>query len=146
MRHRAILGLAALAMTGLLFGGCAARPPVDDNVKLQELVAVGQTIDQVMALMTPRLLAQAVVYPASNIVKQESGNWEFTAKSGGKEGDTDAPFVVIIVGPNQPGKEYLAVLFEDGVVFGTEWFSYSYAQVLHLLLTGQMEDAVSQSQ
>ena len=136
MIYRALLCLLMLSIAAGLLAGCAGtpRPPVDTTSQFQELVQVGQTLEQVQELMTDALRDRMTIYPAENIQKRETGNWEFQAKQGGSPGDTDAPYLVILIEPDRDSTEYFAVFFEGRMVTASEWFDNRGAFVIRELL------------
>ena len=136
MKYRPLLSLVVLLIIGTLLTGCGGtpRPPVDSIKHLQELVQVGHTFDQVQELMTDTLKGRMTIYPAQNIEKQEDGNWIFKAKEGGSIGDTDAPYLAIIIEPDPGDNMYFAVFIKDRQVIAMEWFDYTGASVINIVL------------
>ena len=137
MRLRAILGAAAAVLVAVL-PACEGTitPPVDTSRHLETLLleSPGQSLTQVQGLMTARLESQAMLYPADNIEKLESGRWTFTSKSGGIPGDTDAPFVAMVITPYGTNEGYYVIFFEDDSVMSHEWFTAYYANFIHQAL------------
>ena len=140
MKYRAFFCLVALLVIGTLFAGCGTpKPPVDSIKHLRDLVLTGQTLEQVQDLMTDALKDRMTIYPAQNIEKQTNGNWKFEAKEGGNPGDTDAPYVVIVITPDPDNAQYFTVFLKDGKVTTTEWFSSTGAAIIHKLLGNLLE-------
>ncbi len=136
MKYRALLPLVVLSIVGTLLTGCGGTPspPVGSIKHLQELVQVGQTLDQVQELMTDALKDRMTIYPARAIEKQESGNWIFKAQEGGSPGDTDAPCLVIVIEPDPGDNMYFAVFLEGRQVIAVEWFDYAGVFVINAVL------------
>lgn len=136
MRLRVLPCLATAAVLTVTLAGCTGTvtPPVDEARHLQELVLNGQTVGEVKGLMTARLQTKLVIYPASEIVKKESGNWHFASKSGGVPGDTDAPYLAMVITPDRSSDDYFVIIFKDGGVMAAEWFTAYYANVIHQAL------------
>ena len=141
MRYRALLCLVMLSVITTTLAGCSGtpKPPVDTTRQLQELVQVGQTLEQVEELMTEALKERATTYPAQSIKKQVTGNWEFQAKEGGIPGDTDAPYLAIVIEPDPASTSYLVVFFEGTTVTAAEWFDHTGAIVIRKLLGNLLE-------
>ena len=149
MRYRVLLCLVMLSVITAMLAGCGGtpKPPVDTTRQLQELVQVGQTFEQVQDLMTEALKERVTMYPAQNIKKQVTGNWEFQAKEGGSPGDTDAPYLVLLIEPDPASTTYLAVFFEGRTVTAAEWFDHTGAVVIQKLLGNLLEtEEVGQSE
>jgi len=135
MKHQALLFGALVTVVGMLLAGCGApRPPVDSARDLQEVVEVGQTLDQVLDLMREDLRQRVTIYPAETIEKKQTGNWSFRAMESGEIGDTDAPYVALVVKPDPDHNKYFAVFFKEGKVIAGEWFVPAAAAVIHNVL------------
>ena len=132
MKYRVLLALIVLSVAGTSAVGCGTpTPPVDKVKHLKELVLVGQTLDQVKALMTDRLQQAITIYPAKKIERDASGGWRFTAKEGLHPGDTDAPYLALIVPPDrQGGDDYYTIFFKDGAMTASETLSYTGVQII----------------
>ena len=143
MIFRALLCLVTLSVITTMLAACGGtpKPPVDTARQLQELVQVGQTLEQVQDLMTDALEDRVTIYPAQNIKKQVTGNWEFQAKEGGSLGDTDAPYLILLIEPDPASTTYLAVFFEGKTVTAAEWFDHTGAVVIRKVL-GQVLTSV----
>ena len=149
MGHRALLCLIMLSVVATLLAGCGgtAKPPVDTTRQLQELVQVGQTLEQVQELMTDALKGRVTIYPAQSIKKQVTGDWEFQAKQGGSPGDTDAPYLAMVIEPDSGSTKYFAVFLEGRTVTAAEWFDHTGAVVIQKLLGNLLEtEEVEQSE
>jgi hypothetical protein len=109
-------------------------PPVDSASHLETLVSEGQPLAQVLGNMTPRLESQTMIYPANGIEKQANGQWTFTSKSGGIPGDTDAPFLALVITPDTTNEDYYVIFFKDDRVMSHEWFTFYYANFIHQAL------------
>ncbi len=136
MKYRPLLSLVVLLIIGTLLTGCGGtpNPPVDSIKHLQELVQVGHTLDQVQELMTDALKDRMTIYPAQNIEKLASGNWAFKAQEDGSTGDTDAPYLAIVIEPDPGDNMYFAVFIKDRQVMAIEWFDYTGASVINIVL------------
>jgi hypothetical protein len=132
MTRRVLITLAVLSLTVVLLTACGGTPtpPVKKIAHLEQLVGAGQSLEQVQALMTDELWEKATVYPLSMAELSENGNWQFKSKEDGTPGDTDAPFLVVIFLPEKTAGNSLAIIFENGAVVTTEWFSDFYTRVL----------------
>lgn len=141
MKRRLLVALGILVLI-MAPAGCngTPTPPVDRLTHLEQLVVSGQSIEQVKGLMTPRLQLMAAFYPANLIQQKASGNWNFKAKEGGSQGDTDAPYVAMVVTPDAEGEQAYAVFFKDGSVIGDAWFSNEGANMIRKALTNQLEE------
>ena len=136
MRLRAILGAAATAALVMVLSACEGTitPPVDSGRHLETLIMEGQRLAEVQGLMTARLQSQTMIYPADKIEKLENGRWTFTSKSGGIPGDTDAPFVALVITPDSTNEDYYVIFFKDDGVMSHEWFTAYYANFIHQVL------------
>lgn len=136
MKYRTLLSPVVLLLVGTLLTGCGGtpNPPVNSIKHLQELVQVGQTLDTVEELMTDALKDRMTIYPARDMEKQENGNWIFKAKEGGSPGDTDAPYLAIVIEPDPGSNMYFAVFLKDRQVMTVEWFDYAGVFVLNTVL------------
>ena len=136
MKYRTLLSLVVLSVVVTIHTGCGGtpNPPVGSIKHLQELVEVGQTLDQVRDFMTDALKERMTIYPAQAIEKQESGKWTFKAKEGGSPGDTDAPCLVIVIEPDPGDNMYFAVFLKDSRVLTVEWFDYAGVFVINTVL------------
>lgn len=136
MKYRTSLPLVVLLIVGTLLTGCGGTPspPVDSIKHLQELVQVGHTLDQVQELMTDALKGRMTIYPAQNIEKLASGNWAFKAQEDSSTGDTDAPYLAIVIEPDPGDNMYFAVFIKDRQVMAIEWFDYTGASVINIVL------------
>jgi hypothetical protein len=140
MKYRALAGLVLLALMGTVLTGCAGAGGRATNamLKLQEGLEDGQSLEDVQASMSDDLKARATIYPAQKIAKQDSGNWVFTAKKDGAAGDTDAPFLVLLIAPETAGESSLAILFEDEAVMASEWYDVTSTSMLKKALLGNI--------
>jgi hypothetical protein len=136
VKYRPLLSLVVLLLVGTLLTGCGGTPtpPVDSIKHLQELVQVGQTLDTVQELMTDALKDRMTIYPARDMEKQENGNWIFKAKEGGSPGDTDAPYLAIVIEPDPGSNMYFSVFLKDRQVMTVEWFDYAGVFVINTVL------------
>ena len=141
MRYRTLLCLVMLSVMATLLAGCGGtpKPPVDTTTQLQELVEVGQTLEQVQELMTDALKERATIYPAQSIKKQVTGGCEFQAKEGGSPGDTDAPYLAMVIEPDSGSTKHFAIFFQGRTVTASEWFDHTGAVVIHKLLGNLLE-------
>ena len=115
------------------------KSPVDSNKHLQGFIEYGQTLEQVQGLMTDTLKARMTIYPAQQIEKQANGSWTFKAFEGGKIGDTDAPFVALVIKPDPTNTKYLTIILQNGQVITSEWFSSTGAAIIHKILGNLLE-------
>ena len=148
MKYRPLLSLVVLSIVGTLLTGCGGTPspPVGSIKHLQELVQVGHTLDQVQEMMTDALKDRTTTYPAHEILKQESGNWTFKAQEGGIIGDTNAPYLAIVIQPDPGDNMYFAVFLKDSQVIALEWFDYTGASVINIVLGNLLDmDGTEQS-
>jgi len=147
LKYRALLCLVVLLIVGTLLTGCGGTsPPVGSIKHLQELVQVGHTFDQVQDFMTDVLKDRMTIYPAQEIEKQEDGNWIFRAQEGGSIGDTDAPYLAIVIQPDPGDNMYFAVFLKDSQVIAMEWFDYTGASVINIVLGNLLDmDGAEQS-
>jgi|GEM_PF-2295529 len=141
MKYRALLCLVTLSVAGALVTGCGGtpKPPVNSARHLQEIVEVGQTLDEFQELMTDSLRERSTIYPAESVEKKASGNWSLKAKAGASIGETDAPYLAVVVKPDPDNTKYYTVFFKDGKVIDAEWFVSTYASFIHQVLGNQLD-------
>lgn len=140
MKYRTLFCLAALLVIGTLLAGCGTpRPPVSSTRHLQDLVLAGQTLEEVQGLMADALKDRMTIYPAKSIEKQASGDWIFKAVEGGAIGDTDAPYMAIVIKPDPDNTKYFTIFLKDGKVTATEWFNSLGAGIIHKILGNLLE-------
>jgi len=139
MKYRAFSCLVALTVVGALLSGCGVNPPVNSNKHLQGLIEYGQTLEHVQGLMTDTLKDRMTIYPAQKLEKQANGSWTFKAAEGGEIGDTDAPFVVLVIKPDPTNTKYLTIFLQNGLVITSEWFSSTGAAIIHRVLGNLLE-------
>lgn len=146
MKYGAILVLVAVSVVGTLLTGCnqTPTPPVDKAEDLEKLVEIGDTLEYVQSLMTDYLTQRTLIYPAASAEKKENGAWSLKAKEGGRFGDTDAPYVIMLVSPTRSGGTYYTIFFHDSTAFAIEKLPNQYIYTINQTLGGQIESQLSQ--
>jgi hypothetical protein len=140
MRKFVALKVALFVLFAVVMAGCSSgtpTPPVNTLVKLDKLVAISMTQDQVNALMTPTLKSTSVLYQADVIQQAANGNWAVSAKQGGYAAGEQGAYQALFFTPTRAGDEYYAVFFKGNIVMAKAWFSPQNAVVIEALLKGE---------
>ena len=105
--------------------------PAEDSIRLELIVEDNMTLDEVYNLMVPELKNAALIYPALDITEIADGRWEFEAKANAEPGDTDAPYLVLVVFPQKPTYDdtegFYILFFKDEKLIDTARFDYETA-------------------
>ena len=105
--------------------------PAEDSIHLELIVEDNMTLDEVYNLMVPELKNAALIYPALDIAEVADGRWEFEAKANAEPGDTDAPYLVLVVFPQEQAHDdtegFYMLFFKDEKLMDTARFDYDTA-------------------
>lgn len=125
MRKKILIGLGivlvVIIIAAVVGGGSDSATSAN---QLNAAVSDGMTLQDVYDLMSSDLQNKATRLPALKIEKISEGNWQFVPKDNAEPGDTDAPYLVLGIPPEQYSDDFLMLFFHDDELFDKAWFDY----------------------
>ena len=124
-----LIGIIAGVIIVIVIIAALASPPTsvspaNSAEQLDTLVSNDMILQDVYDLMSSDLQNKATRFPALSIEEISEGNWHFIPKDNAEPGDTDAPYFVLGIPPEQYTDEFFMLFFYNNQLFDKAWFDY----------------------
>jgi len=137
MKKLAMFLVTILAISSLVLAGCGTpKPPVKSAQDLDKLLQIGQTVQQVYALITSSLKSTSTLYQAHVAEQNSSGSWVISAKEGGYAASETDTYQVLFFHAAKSDGQSLVVFFKSNAEFNKTWLSATNAVLVESTLKG----------